>query len=250
MKMTLLELVQDIMSDMDYDYVNSIADLPDSMQVANIVRTTYYELFTSRTWPHAGRIVQVEASTDSEKPNFMRVPERVYELRWLKYNKQGEDVTRHSWQDIDLIEPSEFLDRVMGRNSDDSRVDIIYDFNKTPLLIYNDRAPSCVTTFDDKWLVFDSWDKDVEDTLQTHKTQAMVIYEPVFTLSDEFIPDMPSKAFPYLLSEAKSVAFTSLKQMPNQKEEQRSRRQRTRLARGKYRVGNYLLNERPDWGRR
>jgi len=250
MKMSLIEMVQDILNDMDFDYVNSLSDTPDALQVATIIRTTYFELLTNRTWPHTAQLGRLESSGDNTKPNYLRLPERVYDLHWLKYNKRKTGDTKDRWDDIKFVDPQSFLDRVMKRNSSVADVTTVTDFNNTPLLIMNNKAPTWCTTFDDEWLVFDSWDSATEDTLQAHKCQAMVIIEPVFTISDNFIPDMPAKVFPYLLAEAKSACFNTLKQLPNAKEEQRSRRQRTRLAREKWRVGNYLLNERPDWGRR
>lgn len=250
MKMSLLELVQDILNDMDYDYVNSITDIPDALQVATIIRTTYFELLTNRAWPHVKRMARLEASGDNTKPNYLRLPERVMDLDWLKYNKKSLGATKDWWDDVMLVSPQEFMDRVMRRNSDTAQVTTIIDFNNTPLLIMNNKPPTWVTTFDDEWLVFDSWDSEIDTTLQASKCQAYVTYEPEFIIEDTFIPEMPAKAFPYLLAESKSVCFNTLKQLPNAKEEQRSRRQRIQLSRGKYRVGNYILDERPDWGRR
>ena len=40
-KMTVLEMVQDILNDMDSDEVNSINDTIEAQQVANTVRTVY-----------------------------------------------------------------------------------------------------------------------------------------------------------------------------------------------------------------
>lgn len=248
MKMTLLEMVQDIMNDMDFDYVNSIADTPDALQVATIIRTTYYDLFSLREWPHAKELATLNSSGDSDKPNYLQLPEKLYTLHWLKYNKKENISDKDSWSDVEFIDPKSFLDKVMSRDSSSSRVTEITDFSGTKLLIVNDRAPRWATTFDDEWLVFDAWDSGIEGTLQASKCQSMVTLEPTFTLSDTFIPDMPSKAFSYLLAEAKSVCFATLKQLPNAKEEQRSRRQRIRLAREKSRIGNYIL-DRPDWGR-
>lgn len=250
MKLTLLEMVQDIMNDMDFDYVNSLSDTPEALQVATIIRTTYFELLTNRTWPHTKKLSKLQPSNDNSKPNYLRVPESLYELDWLKYNRKSANDTQDRWKDIELIDPREFVNRVMRRNTNDSHVEAVEDFGGTELYIINNKAPEYCTTFDDEWVVFDSYNSEVDTILQASKCQAMIVEEPEFVISDDFVPDMPAKAFPYLLAESKSVAFNALKQLANNKEEQRSRRQRTYLARGKYRIGNYLLNERPDFGRK
>jgi hypothetical protein len=41
-KMTLLEIVQDVLNDMDSDEVNSISDTVEATQIANICRSVYY----------------------------------------------------------------------------------------------------------------------------------------------------------------------------------------------------------------
>jgi len=56
------------------------------------------------------------------------------------------------------------------------------------------------------------------------------------------------KVFPYLVSEAKSTAFNSIKQAANNKEEQKSRRQRTHLSREKWRTNGGMRF--PDYGRK
>ena len=43
-KLTLLEMTQDIMSDMDSDEINSINDSVEALQVAQIIKTTYYNI--------------------------------------------------------------------------------------------------------------------------------------------------------------------------------------------------------------
>jgi hypothetical protein len=248
MKMTLLEMTQDILSDMDSDFVNSITDTPDAMQVASVIRTTYYELFALRVWPHSGTLISLESSADSNKPNYLRLPDKVYNIEWIKYNRRGVDDAQDRFVDVKPISPKEFMDRVMARSTSDDKVTVVTDFSGVGLNILTNKAPEICTTFDDEWVVFDSYDSDVDAILQSSKSQGFVYLEPSFTLEDTFVPEMPAKAFPYLLSEAKSVCFNSLKQLPNAKEEQRSRRQRTWLASEKRRVGNYIV-DRPNWGR-
>lgn len=251
MKMTLLEMVQDIMNDLDFDYVNSISDVPDALQVATVIRTTYFELLTNRVWPHTRTLKQLWGA-GPDWPTYMQLPSRVYEIDWIKYNSRDSYQDKDRWRDIKLLDSKEFLDVIMSRNTDNDNITKIIDpsMDYIQLLIRNDRHPEYVTTFDDEWLIFDSYNSNAEGSLHSHNSQTMVVEEPIFVIDDSFVPDMPAKAFPYLLSEAKSVCFNTLKQLPNQKEEQRSRRQRTYLARGKHRVGNYLLDKPADFGRK
>ena len=52
MKYTLLAIVQEILSDMDSDEVNSIDDTVESQQVASIVRSAYMAIMSNRNWAH------------------------------------------------------------------------------------------------------------------------------------------------------------------------------------------------------
>ena len=112
----------------------------------------------------------------------------------------------------------------------------VVTFNDINLNIKTDTPPTYYTSFDDEHVVFDSYNADVDSTMQQSKSLISAIREPKFEMGNNFYPDLPSKAFSYLLAEAKSTAFNQLKQLANQKEEQKSRRQRTWLAGEKYRV--------------
>jgi hypothetical protein len=144
------------------------------------------------------------------------------------------------------LAPESFLKYTDERNSNDSNVQTVID--TVPLYILNDRAPLYWTSFDDEYIIMDSFDSDVDSTLQASKMQVWGSREPAFTISDSFIPDLPARAFPYLLSEAKSVSFNALKQAGNPKEEQRSRRQRVWLARNARKDGSTM--RLPHYGRK
>lgn len=251
-KMTLLEMVQDILSDMDSDEVNSINDTIEAQQVMRIVRTTYDEIINSRHWPHLQKLKQLEGLADTGKPTHMKIPDMVQYVQWLKYNKKDAANTDERLTEIVYLMPEKFLDLVHSRSSSSSNVDIVYDDGSSigPLLIVNDVAPSFWTTFDDEYIVMDSYDSDTDNTLMASKTLCQVYEESIFTFSDTFVPDLPEKAFPYLLSESKSVAFNSINQNPNSKEEQRSRRQRTYLARDKRRQNKKQGLRYPNYGRK
>ena len=51
MKYTLLEMTQDILSNMSSDEVNSISDTPESLQVATIIKQKYYDIVSRGDLP-------------------------------------------------------------------------------------------------------------------------------------------------------------------------------------------------------
>lgn len=242
-KMTVLELVQDILSDMDSDDVNSISDTVEAQQVAKILKTTYNEIIDGVDhWPHLNTLVQLEASGDNTKPTHMRMPDNLQFLNWVKYNKKLTGDTKDKYSDVSYMTPHDFLSYINQRNSTASTVTTVTDFSSVTLLVRNDHNPSYWTSFDDEYIVFDAYYSTLDTTLQTSKTQAEGPRDAVFTVSDTFIPDLPAKAFSYLLAEAKSVAFNALKQSANAKEEQKSKRQRYRLSLGKWRHGDGITS--------
>lgn len=247
-KYTLLELTQSILSDMNSDEVNSVSDTIESLQVAQIVKDTYYEIITEGEWPHLKTLMQLSSSGDADKPTHMSMPDNVQKLELIKYNKRTSSDTVDKFSDVTYMEPEDFLSHIMKRLTSDATVETITDYSGVVLLILNNIAPTYWTSFDNEWIVFDSYDSSLESTLQASKTQCIAFREPTFTISDTFVPDLPSVAFPYLLSEAKSAAFLALKNTANSKEEQRAGRQRRRMSQERWRVGGGITY--PDYGRK
>lgn len=246
--MTLLEMTQDIMNDMDSDEVNSIDDTFESQQVAQIIKTCYYELIANRNWPHTKKSLQLESSGDTSYPTHMSISEEVKELCFINYNKAKVDETKKLYKPVRWLEPDDFLRVTNNRNSDSDDVDVIQDYTGVELLVNNDKAPEYYTTFDDKNIVFDSYDSEVDDTLQKSKTQCQAYVIPDWEASDDFIPDMPAEAFPGFLEESKSTAMFKLKQITDQKAEQKASRQQRWLARKDWSINGGIKT--PDYGRK
>jgi hypothetical protein len=246
-KMTLLEIVQEIMSDMDSDEVNSINDTVESLQVARVVRSTYENVVTGREYPHKNTLLKLQASGDVSKPTHMKLPENVIELLSINYNKKKLADTKEKYSEVKYLTPEEFILKTNWRDTSATNVTIVEEAD-VELFILNDTAPTYFTSFDDVWLVFDSYDSVVDDTLQESKTQCFGKVQPTFSLEDDFIPDLPVQLFPYFVNEAKSTAFLIVKQMPNQKAEQHSVSQRRRMSQDAWRLTKGI--KRPDYGRR
>lgn len=236
MKLSLLEMVQDIANDLDTDETNSIDDTVESAQIAQIIKTCYLEMMANRNWPHQRKLIQLDSIATLEKPNYLVLPENVKELEILKYDTRkliGDDL---NYTELRYKEPEAFLRYVSSRRSSEANIQTVVDFSGTSLLIHNDTAPTFWTSFDDTHIVLDAWNTTVDSTVKKSKTQAIVYINPTWVHEDDAIPDMPSEAFPALLEEAKSTAFFTLKQMVNSKAEQKAGRQQRWLSRKAWRA--------------
>lgn len=229
-RMSLLEMVVDILSDMDSDEVNSIDDTQESAQVAQIIKSTYFAMLSNRNWPHMRKTISF-TPYGATKPTHLLIPENVKEVVFVKYNTIKTGDTRKLYTDMKWKEPDDFLRLNNQLDSSAANVLIVEDLSGVELLVRNDVAPQYYTSFDDKYVVFDSYDSVADSTLQESKIQAMGYVYPEWTVEDSFIPDLPIEAFTALLEEAKSRASMKLKQVADQKAEQESVRQSRWLSR-------------------
>lgn len=243
MKMSLLDIVQDILSDMDSDEVNSIDDTTEAQQVAQVVKTCYFEMIGNRNWPHLKRLLQLTNVNDLNRPNYLKLPTNLKELVDVRYQKEN-----GQYVSLKFREPEEFLTLISNRSLEWTNVQQVYDFGGSTLMVVNDKDPEYWTTFDDVHVVCDSFDKTLDDTLKASKTQCIAFIQPTWDRSDSFIPDLPVEAFPALLEEAKSTAFFNQKQMVNQKAEQKAGRQQRWLSRKAWRAHGGVTY--PDFGRK
>ena len=246
-KMTLLEVVQEILSDMNSDNVNSINDTIEAQQVVQIAKRTFYNMVNERILPHTAGFFNLTAMVNPSKPTHVRIEDDVIRIESIKYDCRktaGEPVDP---KEITYMAPKEFADYVMARNPQAPNVTTVLD--TLPLFIINDASPTYWTSFDDKTIVFDSYNSEIESTIQSSKCYAYGEREPVWTSTDDFVPDIPAKMFPYFVSETKSMCFYTIKEAPHQKVEQHAMRQRSWLSGEKFRAGGARIKY-PHYGRK
>lgn len=235
-KWTLLEIVTDIVSDMDGDFISSINDTDEAQQVAQIVKSTYHALMSNRNWAHTARAVQLIASGDNDFPTYMKLGSNIKELISVFYDIRKNTETRLNYRELYYLEPDDFLRRTNSRNSDDPNSVIMLDPTGIKFIVSRNKAPEYYTSFDDTNIVFDSFDSGVDSTLQSSKIQARAYIIPVFEMEDDFIPDLPEEAFSLLIEEAKSKSALKLKQQEDAKAEQEAGRQNRWLSRRNWRA--------------
>jgi hypothetical protein len=250
-KLTLLDMTQRILSDMDGDAVNSITDTDEALQVAGVIRDTFYDLVSNETVPEHLELFQFEALGDSSKPNYLQYPATVTELNWFKYdNRASASDTKVNYTEIEYVSPEDFLKRIEMRDSSASNVTSVSDTSGVTFLVRTDLNPSYWTTFDDEYIVCDSYNSSIDNTLQKSKSQGYGKVEPTFTLSDSFIPDMDVDVFPLLLSTAKAIAFVNMKQQNNPAASAISRRHIVRHQNNRHRLKKANEVNYPNYGRK
>lgn len=247
-KMTLLEIVQDILSDMDGDEVNSINDSVEALQVAQIIKSTYYTIIDGKDFPWLKELFQLNTSGSATRPTYMKLPTDIIDLDWIKYNVRKATDTKNMYTKMVYKTPEEFLDITDRRDTSSSNIMVQSDTSGVKINIFTDRAPQYFTSFDDEVLVFDAYDSVLENSLQNSKTQCFGKRSVAFTLSDSFTPDLPVQMFSYLLNEAKSVCFATLKQVANVKAEQASISQKRRMSQEAWKIKNGISY--PNYGRK
>lgn len=84
-KQTLLTMVQNVLSRMSSDEVNSISDTTESLQVANIVQNKYRDIVAREGSIPSKKPFQLDDSGDATQPTVMLIPADVSKLEWIKY---------------------------------------------------------------------------------------------------------------------------------------------------------------------
>lgn len=265
MKLTLLDMTQNILSALNGEEVNSIGDTTEAKQVAECIRTSYLNMQGRYDLPEHNQLLQLQPSNDITAPVLMYRPDHVNRIEWIKYynlpsvNSQQTSAFVHdldldlvstgqtvvpppAYGEVKLLTIEDFVNMVNSFNTLESDVE---SFNlvvtnaasgEPSSFIFNyknNKIPQYFCVIQNYFIVFDSYDNTVDSTLQASKTLCLGWTVPVFEVNDSFIPDLDEAQVPLLLNEAKSLAFLELKNRQHQKAEQEVMRQLSSLSKFK-----------------
>jgi len=275
MKYSLLDLTQSILSNLNSDEVNSISDTTESMQVAEIIKQTYFNLISRSDLPEHYQLIQLDPSNSVAEPTMMYKPDNVKYIEWLKYYDESQTTSQTGthgintdipvtpntsgvvvpeYKYITILPNKQFIDLVNTFNTQETNVEVLNfttGSESYKLFFKNDAQPSYCTVIKDYYIVFDSFDQNIDSTLQASKTMAWGQTTPSWEMKDTFIPSLDDQQFPLLLNEAKSLAFLELKQMSHPKAEQESKRQWSAIQKNKALVDRpSYFDALPDFGRK
>lgn len=230
-KMNMLDMVNNILSDMDSELVVSLDDTLEAEQVSNIIKNTYYDLISHREWPELNAAVNLTSYADSSKPTTFAIPDSVAKIHWITY--RIDDATDFTHREMKIVTPAEFIRKTdMVR---DNYVEVT--IGGTTVKIKNDEDPTFYTVFDDNDVVFNSYNASEGATLVTSYIRCYAKTLPTFSTTDpNFVPALDAEAFSYFLAEAKNQAFSLLKGGIDPMINQAARRHKSYIQNDKYKT--------------
>lgn len=234
-KKTLLAIVQEILEAMESEDVNSISDTEEATMIAGVVQGVFEDIVANRNIPEHKELIKLTALSDSDFPTHFTYPTSVRNIISLDYDVS--DDSSFEYREVRWCEPEDFLSLVDKVQED---YDNVSDKNAgTNLRIRNDRMPAYYTSFDDNYIVMDSYDNTVDATLQSSKTRAWGVMLPTFSKTDSYVPDLDDDLFRLLVRESTSVSQSLYKGGSDPKVEQFARRNRVGAMNQRYKSGNF-----------
>lgn len=257
MKSTLLELTQEILSSLDSDEINSITDTTEALQVVAIVKRCYFDIASKMELPEHFSLFELTASGDNTKPTLMYLPSDVLNVLWIKYDKIGDGETASRILPVAYMAPEQFFEQMYSLDTDADNVvtsSLVVGSDSLPIFALDDKAPDYWTSLDDYTFIFDSYDADVDTTLQKSKTVVYGQKTATWTQSDSFTPDLDAEQFSLLVNKAKSLAWAELKQADHALARKEARDQMIHAERAKHALPHEdtirATDTLPNYGRR
>jgi hypothetical protein len=232
-KDTLLEIVQDILSDADSDEINSIGDTVESEQLASIIKNEFLDIADVYDLEHHKTVASLVA-TSGTTPSIMTRPEGFYDIAWIRYDKRIDVGGDPNFAPVDYVPSEDFIKMSTSLTASDTIVDQL-TINGIVFNIYNDRAPSCYTFIDGyDNILFDAYDSNLETNLQASKSMAYGTQRPTLTIADGTVPDLPQNLMSLLRNRSRAMYFDLFKDGTTKEIDKRMRNSEVRSQRQRH----------------
>lgn len=217
--------------------VSDISESNESESVSKIAEECYFEMVSQGDWPHLEAIYQFDSLADSEKPNYLGIPDNISNIKSFKYNNK----------DIKYVSPEEFINISIARDNLSENIVEVEDYSGYIFKILTNKDPEYYTILLEKYIVCDSYNDDIDSVLQSSKTVSRCTKAPVWSSVNEFIPDLTDNMFPTYLSLVKRAAFLYIRREQSPKDERQAVAGMGRLYRKEFKLD--LVNPIKNYGR-
>lgn len=242
MTTTVLDIVQDMLSAIDSDEVNSIGDTTEAQSCARLVHNVYDNIVDEYGIKSVSSLFQLSSTTT---PNIMTIPDGFHSIKWIKYDI-SEPVDPTDYATVLYCTPDVLMDQLNARSEG-------VDLPITGTImgrILTDAHPTMWTTFDDRTIVFDAYNAALDGVLQSSKTNCYGEGKPRLVMDDYTPVSLSPRYISLLKNECLAMAQDLWKDGVTSKVEQQASRSRVRSQRTKHIDANTTSVVLPDYGRR
>ena len=230
MNRTLLYTVQRVLEKLNLDPVNSINDTEDALLISREAESTFYDFVARGDWPDKIDLIEVNSVSDLNNPTALELGEETHFIKSFRYDITTSEDENKLIRDLQWLSPEDFLEKSYSLNTSLTEVDEV-QYKDIPLFVLNDKMPDYYTSFDNKMVICDSYDKATEDTLIGTKSICQGKVAPTWLQSDTFIIPVQDSLYPLYLSMLSSACSIYLNSEVNQEDERRQARGMARMRR-------------------
>ena len=213
MQRTLLQVVQEYLDATSGFYVDSIYDTDESQQVAKLAERVYYKMvqdFPNLLFTMKERTLN--SLSDTTRPNYMLLPTDIQKIQESKVYYNISKTGKTQYKEVIYLPPLEFIARTTAMEGDNTL--LVEGFDENKMVVVTNQFPSYCTSFDNKYVVFNSYHSDYDTTLQSSKTKIVASGEEVFLQEDDFVVPVPSHLSEAYLYMFLDEALTLIHQQP------------------------------------
>lgn len=202
---TLLDMVNACLIDINRPTVETVGGSVDAMKVEQIYKQIYLSLIARKLWPFRKEVISLDSISDVNRPVVMSIPDNVERIEEVLY---GYD--RHV--PITYVEPEQFLASHQADGTNKIEVTVS---SKGRVFVSNDAAPTCWTSFDDKEIVFNSYDSSKEDTLNSSNCMAIGFVVPSWPTDGDGRVDIPIRHYAMYDAIARAACHEKIRKEPS-----------------------------------
>jgi hypothetical protein len=248
MSLTVLKVVQDILSSMDSDEVNSIGDTVESTDVARCVAETFNGIITDYDIESIVTGYQLQGLGDVTKPTHMTVPETTQSIIEIRYDVRKQATDTQVMRPIQYLDPSPFVDIVAQRDATQANILEVTLSDGLKIGVQTDHAPNYWTTFDQETVIFDSYNNNIDTTMHSSRSWALGREGQDLIVNDFTLINLPRELEDLLMTNARELCFDLYKGSTPKKVVERARKSRVRMKILKDRLRRASPTG-PDYGR-
>lgn len=222
---TLLQVVQEVAENINSDEVTTLTNASTEVDdIRKLVLHTLEDLMNRNEWEFLkDRPLQLLAGTNVIE---LAIPTTVQRVQTVKYRHVQAGV-QTGFTTLTYMHPDDFLSRLQNVNPTEPGRDTVTLTGGVELYPANNRHPRFWTSFDEKNIVFDSYDvAENASGVEAGDSAILATIYLDFTGSnlETWVAPIPESLFPLWIQEASADASVKFRQTEDPREERKSRR--------------------------